>query len=190
MIYFIKGRIYQVKQDSVIIESNNIGYEIFLNNRDIEELTKKKGEEIVIYTYLVHKEDAMTLFGFLNEKNKNGFLELLKVDGIGPKLALKVLSFYQIDTLFEYIQKEDITSLKKIPGVGPKMAGKIIFDLKGIIPQFEEKSLTSIEKDLIDSITNLGYDEYVVMEKLKVIKPLSDNFETEFKKILKLLSKK
>ncbi|HOV14611.1 MAG TPA: helix-hairpin-helix domain-containing protein, partial [Spirochaetota bacterium] len=137
-----------------------------------------------------HKEEIMMLYGFLSEKNKKSFLELLKVDGIGPKLAQKILSFYEPDIFFQFVQKEDIDALKKIPGVGPKMANKIVFDLKGVIPQFETMNLSSFEKDLVTALTNLGYDENLVIEKIKLSKPLGENFEIEFKKILKLLSRK
>jgi holliday junction DNA helicase RuvA len=188
LIYFIKGNLFDVKPDSLIIESGGIGYEIFCTTKDISDISEKKGKEVFIYTYLVHKEDAMVLYGFTTEKNKKGFLELLKVDGIGPKLALKILSFYDVNYLFEVIEKEDIEGLRKIPGVGPKMAGKIIFDLKGKLPHFDETIFSNIENDLILSLVNLGYQEVLVKEKLKKHKPLTDNFEAEFKKLLKIMA--
>lgn len=188
MIYFVKGKIAMVKGDSIIVESNGLGYEIFVNKKEIEDISKKVGAEVTVFTYLLHKEDNMLLYGFLSESGKASFMELLKVDGIGPKLAQKILSFYEPNHFFELVQKGDIDSLKKIPGVGPKMASKIIFDLKGVIPQFEKESYTGIERDIITSLTNLGYDEITVIEKIRMAKPLSDNFQNEFKKILKLLS--
>ena len=183
MIYFVKGKIAMVKGDSIIVESNGLGYEIFVNKKEIEDISKKVGAEVTVFTYLLHKEDNMLLYGFLSESGKASFMELLKVDGIGPKLAQKILSFYEPNHFFELVQKGDIDSLKKIPGVGPKMASKIIFDLKGVIPQFEKESYTGIERDIITSLTNLGYDEITVIEKIRMAKPLSDNFQNEFKNI-------
>ncbi len=190
MIYFLRGKIFLVKNDTVIIETNNTGYEILMNTKDIEVLSKKIGEEVILYTYLLHKEDNMSLFGFLDESSRKGFLNIQKVDGIGPKLAQKILSFYDIEGLYELIQKEDIASLKKIPGVGPKMASKMVFDLKGVIPQLKIENISGIEKDILTALINLGYDEKIVAEKINSAKPLGDNFESEFKKILKLLSGK
>jgi len=190
LIYFIKGKLFDIKPDTLIIDNTGVGYEIFCTTKDISLASSKKGDEVFLYTYLVHREDAMILYGFLQEKTKKGFLELLKVDGIGPKLALKILSFYEVDILFNYIEKEDIDSLKKISGVGLKVASKIIFDLKGKIPTLSDEKPTGIEEDLINAMVGLGYQEQDVREKLKKLKPLDDTFEVEFKKLLKILSGK
>jgi holliday junction DNA helicase RuvA len=190
MIYFVKGKIFDVKPDCVIIENNGIGYEIFCSAKEIVELNSKIGFDITIYTYLSHKEDSMVLYGFLYEKTKSGFLELLKVDGIGPKLALKILSFYDVAILFNCIANEDIESLKKIPGVGLKMAGRIIFDLKGRLPSFNKTPVPALENDLILALVNLGYQENEIRDKINKMKPLSDDFQIEFKKLLKALSGK
>lgn len=190
MISFIKGILFNIKNNSIIVECSGIGYEIFCTLKDISELRDNKNKEILIYTYLDHKEDAMTLYGFISEKTKNGFLGLLKVSGIGPKLALKILSHYDVDSLFESVEKEDVRSLESIPGIGPKMAKKIIFDLKGVLPKFEEKVKTVIEKDLISAFINLGYREIDIIEKINEIRPLSDNFEYEFKRIIKKITSK
>ena len=189
MIGFIRGVIFDVRNDSLLVDCNGVGYEIFCCLTDIAGLSSKKGEEIMVYTYLQHKEDSMVLYGFLTEKTKKGFLGVLKVDGIGPKLAIKILSFYDADTLFTAIEKEDMDSLKKIPGVGPKMAGKIIFELKGKLPS-HEAPLAGMESDLVNAMINLGYQETDVKEKLKKIKPLSYDFQTEFKKLMKLMAGK
>ena len=87
-----------------------------------------------------------------------------------------------------YVDSENIEGLKKIPGIGPKMAKKIIFDLKGVIPSDNnntEQELNNIEKDLIGAMINLGYKESDIKEKLKLIQPISDDFEKEFKRMIK-----
>jgi Holliday junction DNA helicase RuvA len=190
LIYFIKGKLFEIKPDLIVVECSGVGYEIFCTAKEIAELSGKKGSEVTIFTYLSHKEDSMVLYGFLSEATKKGFTELLRVDGIGPKLALKILSFYDVNLLFQTIEKEDIEGLKKIPGVGPKMAGKIIFDLKGKLPNFDETQYTGIEHDLILALVNLGYIESDVKDKIRKAKPFSDNFQAEFKKLLKILSGK
>ena len=190
MIGFVRGTLFDIKVDTIIVENSGIGYEIYCSQRDISELMSCKGDEVLIYTFLQHKEDVMTLFGFISEKTKRGFLSLIKVDGIGPKLALKILSFYDVDKLFETIDSEDLDMLKKIPGVGPKMAGKIIFDLKGKLPSRENGSSSGIENDLVNALISLGYQESDVRNMMKKMKPLSEDFESEFKKLLKLMSGK
>lgn len=193
MINFIKGQLYETTNNSVIIDCMGVGYEIFCPLGDIVQLSSKKGEEVVVFTYMSHREDSMTLFGFLKQKTKDGFKALLKVGGIGPKAALKILSHYDVEALFKSVEDGDIDSLKDIPGIGPKMAKKIIFDLKGILPAVEGGAvsiLSAIEKDLLSAMMNLGYKENDVKSKIKEIKPISDNFEVEFKKIIKKMAGK
>ncbi len=189
MISFLNGVLFETTHDSVVINVNGIGFQVFLSTNDISKLYSKKDETIFLYIYSQYKEDGVTLFGFLEKSAKSGFLDLIKVDGVGGKLALKILSFYDVDELFAHIENEDIDSLKKIGGVGPKMAAKLIFHMKGKIPK-ERENINNLEKDLILSLTNLGYDESVVREKIKKEKPSTNNFEAEFKKLLKMLSGK
>ncbi len=191
MINFIKGLLYEIKSNVIIIECNGIGYEVSCPLTDIAKLSSKKGETIFIYTYFVHKEDSMTLYGFISESTKNGFLSLLKVSGIGPKVALKILSNFDVNDLYEFIQNEDIEALKNIPGIGLKTAKQIIFDLKGVIADDGKKTgekESNIEKDLISALINLGYKEGDIREKLNSLKPLSTDFEKEFKRIIKKIS--
>ena len=190
MINFIRGLLFEIKTDSIILECSGIGYQIFCSLNDIAKLSDKKGKDVFLNTHLVHKEDSMLLYGFLEDKTKNGFLALLKVGGIGPKAAVKILSHYDVNSLFESVEKEDVKSLEKIPGIGPKMAKKIIFDLKGVIPDLDKKEKSTIEKDLISAMVNLGYKEIDIKNKINDIKPLSEDFELEFKRILKKIAGK
>lgn len=190
MMYFINGILHSLHESSIIVETSGVGYEIFCTIPDISSLVEKVGQPVFIYTHLIHKEDSMTLYGFLRERTKKGFLGLMKVSGIGPKQAVKILSHYNAEELFEYVHNEDIDSLVSIPGIGPKMAKKIIFDLKGVIPAFEENEDTSVEKDLISAMANLGYKEAEIRNALSLIKPIENNFEKEFKRLLKQLAGK
>ena len=190
MINFIRGTLFEIKSDSIIIECSGIGYQIFCPLNDIAKLSEKKGEAVFLNTHLAHKDDSMLLYGFIEDKSKNGFLALLKVGGIGPKAAIKILSHYDVNSLFESVEKEDIKSLERIPGIGPKMAKKIIFDLKGVLPNMEEEKKSTMEKDLISAMVNLGYKEIEIKNKINDIKPLSENFELEFKRLLKKIAGK
>lgn len=190
MIAFVRGIVHSYLSDSVIVEANGIGYRIFCSLPVINNISSNVGEEVLIFTKLIHKEDSMTLYGFLSNAEKSGFEKLLKISGVGPKLALKILSTYDIEMLFDKIMNEDIKAITLISGIGPKMAKKIIFELKGVIPKEAVKNLPQLEKDIIQALVNLDYSEEQIIKTLNSIKPLSNNFETEFKKVLKILAGK
>ncbi|MCG8572805.1 MAG: Holliday junction branch migration protein RuvA [Spirochaetes bacterium] len=188
MIAFIKGILEKTTLDSVIVDVQGIGYEIHCSTADIGALANKEGQPVALYTHLIHKEDQMQLFGFLHMAGKQGFLKLLKVSGIGARVALNILSHYDSETLFHHIQKEDVDALTRIPGIGPKSAKKIIFDLKGVIisePAVEDQ----FQSDLISAFVNLGYKENEIKSALEKMPSLSRNFETDFKGLLKILAK-
>lgn len=187
LIGFLRGQIFAIKTSSLLLDVQGVGYEVFCTSRDLGKNADKVGNEVMLYTHLVHKEDNMTLYGFISEKTKKGFLELQKVGGIGAKAAINILSHYDVDTLFSNIQQENVDILTKIPGIGLKTAKKIIFDLKGVIISDKEHE-NDYESDLLKSLVSLGYKESIVRDKIKKNHPLSNNFEEDFKKLLKLLS--
>lgn len=190
MINFIRGKIILIKEDFIVLENNGIGYEIFLTTKDIKKISDKIDKDFTIYTYLVHKEDSLALFGFIKEETKNFFNNLLKIDGIGPKLALKILGNCEVEEIYRYIQEENFDMLKRIPGIGQKMVGKLILELKGKISLDTDRNINNFEKELISAFVNLGYEESLVINTIKKTKIESDDFEKEFKKILKILSGK
>ena len=192
LITFIKGLLSEITSSSAIVDNNGVGYEIFCPLNDLAKLASKIGSEILIYTHLVHREDSMTLYGFLSERSRKGFFGLLKVGGIGPKAAIKILSHHDVDDLFNSVENEDVKSLEKIPGIGPKLAKQIVFDLKGVLPDLEKKNEPdkTIEKDLISAMVNLGYRENDVRNILNELKPIGDDFEAEFKRFLKKMAGK
>ena len=189
MIRYIKGVVTDVTDDAVIIEANGIGYECLCGAADLGYFAARQGQNVTAYTYLSHKEDSMTLYGFFSAENRSGFITLLKTDGIGPKMALKILSSYSMSEIQAYIEAEDLTSLKKIPGLGAKTAGKLILDLKGkiVLPKQAAPLPAGIVGDIMSALINMGYSEDSVRTVLNEHKPESDNFETEFKRYMKLM---
>lgn len=190
LINYIKGSVVKIETDCLILDNNGIGYKIFCSPKELSQINP--GLEITIYTYLIHKEDNMTLFGFVKEKNLKGFEYLLKVDGVGPKLALKALSFYDIDEIYSAIESENIEKLKKIPGLGPKMVNKLLFELKGKLPDTfsTDSSDNGFNRDIISALLNFGYQEADIKTALNKYKPETQDFQTEFKKYIKILAKK
>lgn len=189
MIYYIKGVAAAVTEDAVIVEAGGIGYECLCGASDLGYFASHIGQNVTVHTYLSHKEDSMMLYGFSSEENRRGFLTLLKTDGIGPKMALKILSAYSMSQIQAYIEAEDLSALKKIPGLGAKTAGKLILDLKGkiVMPKQAAPLPTGIVGDIMSALINMGYPEESVRTVLNEHKPESDNFETEFKRYMKLM---
>ena len=134
MIAHLKGTIHSKSTNQVVVEVNGVGYQIFVSLNTFYELPPE-GFEIFLYIYSHIREDQFTLFGFLNIDEKNLFQQLLKVTGIGPKLALTLLSGLSAHEIGTAIANGDVMKLKAIPGIGQKTAEQIIWILKGkIIP--------------------------------------------------------
>ena len=127
MIYSLKGSIEEVTKETVAVELGNIAYEVFVS-RPFEFTL---GQEVKLYTHEVLTQDDHYLVGFPTKIEKEAFLSLLSVKGIGPKTAINALSKTSADDLFLAIESSNTSYLKKLPGIGPKAASQIILDLKG-----------------------------------------------------------
>lgn len=171
MISFVKGPLAEIFEDTVVIESGNVGLEIHVPLSVLEKLPAI-GQETKLYTYFQVREDAMCLYGFLNRKDLLMFKQLISVNGIGPKGALGILSALEPDALRMAILSGDAKGISKAPGVGAKTAQRIILDLKDKIdasevlpPQFAAENsaqglvLSGPAGEAIDALTALGYSQ-------------------------------
>ena len=131
MIGSLRGVIEMVDTASAVIEVGGIGYEVRMPSADLSRL--RTGQEAHVWTYLNVSQDAITLYGFLDSSSKKMFLQLIKVNGVGPKVALSLLSTLSANDLAEAVANNDATALSKAPGIGKKGAQKIILELKGSI---------------------------------------------------------
>lgn len=194
MYHYIIGKLTEIHDNSVVLEQAGVGYEIYCTVTDKQTMIKKINESIKLYTHLVHREDQMSLYGFLECETKEAFLLLLKVSGIGVRAAASMLSHYNVTDLYCYIENENENMLKKIPGVGLKTAKKIILDLKDNVTKIRRLGKISINKtpsgndELISAFINLGYKEIHIQSAIKKSTHLSGNFEDDFKKIIKILA--
>ena len=136
VISFIKGPLVEIFEDTVVIESGNVGFEIHVPLSVLEKLPGI-GKETKLYTYFQVREDAMCLFGFLNRQDLQMFKQLISVNGIGPKGALGVLSALRPEELRRFIVSGDAKAISKAPGIGAKTAQRIILDLKDKIAMAE-----------------------------------------------------
>ena len=162
-----------------ILTNGGVEYAIEISTLDLEEIFRKSDEEkrnLRILTYLVHREDAMLLYGFLREEERRCFIELLSVNGIGAKQALKVLSSMKLDDFLTALDKSDVKKLSKIPGMGPKTAQKLILQLRNVLI-LEEKAddaKPSLKgageyQDLVDAFVEMGHERKQVREKIERI---------------------
>ena len=164
MIYYINGKLTDILSDSIIIETNGIGYQILTPSSYTKSLPKL-GENIKIYTYHHIREDQELLFGFLTQQEKAFFLKLTSVSGVGPKVGIKIISQLSLQDFTEAILGNKITTLVALPGVGKKMAERLIIELKDKldhIPQSEkmhyQNTLSpSFIEDLSLALKALGY---------------------------------
>ena len=129
MIAYVKGTLEYIFENEIIVESGGIGYKIMVSASVIDGLPHT-GDRVCIHTYMNVKEDAMQLFGFLDRDDLSMFEKLIKVNGIGPKGALGILSVMTPDDLRFAILSEDVKAISGAPGIGAKTAGKVILELK------------------------------------------------------------
>ena len=127
MYEYIIGKIDSVNPGFVSLDNNGIGYKIFVSNP----YSFKEGEDYKIFIYQHVKEDEITLYGFKTLDERDLFLKLINVKGLGPKMALPLFSNGSIDGIIDAIERENILYLKKFPKIGDKVARQIILDLKG-----------------------------------------------------------
>lgn len=192
MISYIKGVIDTVEHDKVIIENNNMGYNVLMSQSATEVLGQ--GEEIKIYTYLHVKEDAMQLFGFLSKNELEMFKKLISVSGVGPKGGLAILSALPENNLQMAIISGDAKAIAKAQGIGAKTAQRIIIELKDKIDLEEMLEVSSeaissdnsIQSDAIDALIALGYSK---TESFNAVKKISIDENMDVEDILKLALK-
>ena len=181
MYAYLKGQLITLKPDHVIIDIGGCGYYI---HTPLTLYTKNKtlGEQILLYTSFILREDSMRLFGFETEEEKLLFEKLIAISGVGPKIALLILSNKDKLNLSDIIAKRDIESLTKIPGIGKKTAERIVIELSDKITSLNPMSSSlPIQLDAIAALITLGYKEKeavksveLAIKKIKMDSSLAD----------------
>ena len=183
MYSYIKGSITEILPNYVVIENNGIGYKVFVPNP----FYYKEFDNYKIYIYEHIREDEHSLYGFKDIEERDLFLKLIDVKGLGPKMALPMLATGSISGIVDAINRENILYLKKFPKIGDKVAKQIILDLKGKVSCEEVVSEDSSNDDVVLALTALGYKSADIHKVLPKIK--SDSVENMIKEALKLLLK-
>jgi Holliday junction DNA helicase RuvA len=203
MIALLNGKLIFKSSNHVIVDIQGVGYQVYIPLTTFYRLPEM-GNSITlnIYTYL--KDDQIILFGFISSYERETFKLLIKVSGIGPKLAINILSGISAEELVESIANKKVERLRFIPGVGKKTAERILMELNDKVSQilpsgFDRKDLKSIEiideidKDVISALENLGFNKNLAVKALKKVKENSEikkDLEGLLKESLKILSKK
>jgi Holliday junction DNA helicase RuvA len=159
MIASIQGTVAATHADHVIITVGGIGYQVFVPFSTLERI---HSDEVFLHTTLVVREDSLTLYGFLTPMEKELFGTLLGVNGVGPRLALAILSTLSVDNLRNAVISDRAEILTRVPGIGKKTAQKILFELKDKIPvgldaMPGESAFDDVNSDVLDALVALGY---------------------------------
>lgn len=165
MIAHLRGHLVQKYPSSAVIEVNGIGYQVWISLLTFYQLPDPPSE-IILYTYTYVREDLLQLFGFLTEKEKDIFQLLIGVSGIGPKLALNILSGISPEELLRCLASADLERLRAIPGVGRKTAERLLLDLREKAHRMVDRlefpfgrspTMSQVLDDVISALVNLGY---------------------------------
>lgn len=180
MIHAVLGELISVEPNEVVIRTGGgVEYQLTVSNQTASKLSQLSGEakkSVRLLSWLQHRDDTMTLYGFSDEDERLLFSQLITVNGIGPKQATKILSSVQVQAFVKALDESDLTYLSTIPGVGPKTSQKIVLALRDKVildfdrPRKGELSSALIDKryeELVASLSNMGYDKRHIIEALQ-----------------------
>lgn len=186
MYGYITGNIKEIEPNYIIIDNHGIGYQIYVPNP----YGFIKEKEYTIYTYSNIREDEYTLYGFKTKEEKELFLKLISVKGLGPKMALPMLATGSISLLEEAIETENINYLKKFPKIGDKVARQVILDLKGKLNVINTGLFKREDhsNELYEALLGLGYKANDIKKVINKIN-IELSLENQIKEALKLLLK-
>jgi Holliday junction DNA helicase RuvA len=183
MIGQLRGILAEKKPPFLIVDINGVGYEVQASMTTIYALPGV-GEKVFLYTHFVVREDAQLLYGFATERERLVFRELIKVNGVGPKLALAILSGMDINNLLQSINDRDSSRLMKIPGVGKKTAERLIIEMKDgsfsdiVLTSNNKVATDSAEQDAVSALVALGYKLSDAQTRVRKVYTADANSET------------
>lgn len=165
MIIAIDGEVVKKEPTVVYIKTNGgLTYEVHISLNTSNQINTK---QISLHTYYVIREDAQALYGFFELSEKKIFETLIKINGIGPKVALAICSTYSAQTFVKIVQTNDVSSLKRVPGIGPKSASRILVELSGAITTVDDTSTTNTAiNDAILALESLGFKKDIIQKAL------------------------
>ncbi|MBE6120957.1 MAG: Holliday junction branch migration protein RuvA [Erysipelotrichaceae bacterium] len=189
MIAFIQGPVRLIRNDTIVLDVQGVGYEVYVSHP----YNFKLGEDQFLYTYQHVREDAILLFGFVHEKDYEVFMRLINVKGIGPRTALNMLGACSGKEMIQAIEEDDVKRLKALPGIGAKTASQIVLDLKGkFVSAIEEKSVDTnpVWEEVKEALLSLGYKGNQLTGVKKELASQDISVDAMLRKALALLAKR
>lgn len=193
----ISGQLTHKEEERVFLQAGGLEWEIHVSRRSSGALPEV-GAAARVYTWLLHREDQMKLHGFADPEERALFLDLLKVDGVGPRAAMKILSGIDRAAFAEALDKDDVDALSSVPGIGRKTAQKILLALKGKLSPSGAAAGLPLEEDITTALVGMGYERKAaraaVLAALKTVVPADvrkDDLERDvFRKAIAIVSGK
>lgn len=189
MIAYLTGLVFDKNNKSIILLVNQVGYEVFLNTKDLDGIIV--GQEAKLFTHTHVKEDILCLYGFLDKEQLEFFQQLISVSGVGPKSASNILSLAPLNDLKRAITSGDPSLLQQVAGIGKKTAERLVLELKEkIISNLSEEPRFGLvgDQQLISALLSLGYKEKEIREAVQA-SVLEGDLGNKVKTILKFLAK-
>lgn len=159
MIASLRGQVQEVFADSVVVDVGGVGMQVYLPSPTIDQM--HAGDQVFMYTYLVVREDALTLYGFQTHEEREFFTLLIGVNGVGPRSALNALSVLSTDAMRRAIFHEQVEVFIRVPGIGKKTAQKIFLQLQDRIPAEPGlepvTAFSDVDSEVLNALTTLGY---------------------------------
>lgn len=195
MIAHLRGRLFSKQPGHVIVEAAGVGYEVLISIPTFTALPSE-GAEISLHIHTQVREDLLALYGFLDLKEKRLFERLITVSGVGPKLAVTILSGLNPETTVAAIRAQDHATLTRIPGVGKKLAERLVVELKD---KLEDMAVAPVAvtsagpaaEDVLSALTNLGYQRPAALKAIETAvekdKSLGQDFDALFRAALKII---
>jgi Holliday junction DNA helicase RuvA len=188
MIGSLRGRLTHKKPDHVLVDVGGVGYLVHVPLNTLSNLPDE-GHDVFLKVHTHVRDDAIQLFGFLTEEEKKVFVTLLGITGVGPKMALNVLSGIPYEDFLAAIRQEDVAMLCRVPGLGKKTAHRLILELRDKLPSPTAVKEDRVFDDVLSALVNLGYKRNTAQEYLdKTYKQGYRDIEGLLKETLKLLN--
>jgi Holliday junction DNA helicase RuvA len=196
MIAHLRGKLLTKHPNQVIVETGGVGYDVTISVPTFSNLPGVGGE-VALHIHTHVREDTLALYGFLRSAEKTLFEKLLTVSGIGPKLAITILSGMAADEMVSAIRSNDVARLTRIPGIGKKTAERMVLELRDKLPVEKGAEIataavmSAVEEDVLSALMNLGYQRAAAEKALATVSKNGKTgpFEAMFREALASLSK-
>lgn len=197
MISFVRGQVHSTLTDSLIVDVNGIGYQVFISAREMSRIPRA-GQAVFLHTYLQILENEWKLYGFTDRNDLDLFLRLLTISGLGARSALNILSAMTAEEFYRAIASQDERALVKIPGIGKKSAQRLLFEMKDRVGDMMPGPLTGSGdapadqmEDLFQALEVLGYSRSEVLPlvvQLREAGEMGERVEDSIRKVLRMRS--